>query len=85
LHVPNFTNTPFLGVNASGITVGFYIGADTFPHGVVYSFRNGKWLTVDDPDGIQGTTLNGINDQNQIVGFYVDGAGNTHGVPINGI
>lgn len=84
-HVPNFTNTQFLGVNASGIAVGFYIGADAFPHGVVYNANNGRWVIVNDPYGAMGTTLNGINDKNQIVGFYVDATGNTHGVLINGI
>jgi len=82
-HVPGFTTTQFLGVNASGIAVGFFIGSDKFPHGVVYNASNGKWMELDDKYGAQGTTLNGINDKNQIVGFYVDAAGNTHGVLIN--
>jgi hypothetical protein len=35
--------------------------------------------TVDDPKGIGTTTVNGVNDFGQLVGFYVDGAGNTDG------
>jgi hypothetical protein len=36
---------------------------------------------LNDPNGILGgTTLNGINDEGQIVGFYVDPADNTDGL-----
>jgi Cu/Zn superoxide dismutase len=39
-----------------------------------------SFLTVDDPNGIGATTINGINNAGTLVGFYVDGAGNTHGM-----
>ena len=35
--------------------------------------------TVDDPHGIGTTTINGVNNAGQLVGFYVDAAGNTDG------
>ena len=37
--------------------------------------------TVDDPHGVGTTTINGVNDNGQLVGFYVDAAGNTDGSP----
>lgn len=83
--VPGSMTTQFLGVNASGVAVGFYIGSDTLPHGVTYNPATGNWTRVNDPNGIQGTVLNGINDQGQIVGFYTDAAGNTHGMLVNGV
>jgi hypothetical protein len=37
-------------------------------------------LAFDDPNGIGTTTFNGVNDHGQIVGFYVNGQGNTIGL-----
>jgi hypothetical protein len=34
---------------------------------------------VDDPQGAGATTINGVNDQGDLVGFYTDGKGNTDG------
>jgi hypothetical protein len=34
---------------------------------------------VDDPHGAGTTTINGVNDFGQLVGFYVDANGNTDG------
>ena len=36
--------------------------------------------TVNDPNGANATTLNGVNDRGDVVGFYVDAAGNTDGM-----
>jgi hypothetical protein len=52
-------------------------------HGVIYTPSNGQWTQLDDPNGVQGTVLNGVNDKGQIVGFYTDAAGNTHGMLVN--
>ena len=46
-------------------------------HGFV--FQHGHFVTIDDPNGIGTTTVNGVNNAGQIVGFYVDSAGNTDG------
>ena len=43
------------------------------------SRRPSGYRTVDDPHGIGTTTINGVNDRGQLVGFYVDSAGNTDG------
>ena len=34
---------------------------------------------VDDPNGIGSTVVNGVNAAGELVGFYVDAAGNTDG------
>lgn len=39
---------------------------------------NGKFMTVDFPKA-SSTTLHGVNDEGDIVGFYTDAAGNTDG------
>ena len=39
----------------------------------------GGVFTTLDPTGSTATTINGINDQGRVVGFYVDAAGNTIG------
>ncbi len=36
--------------------------------------------TINDPNGIGATTLNGVNDRGELVGFYTDSAGNTDGL-----
>ena len=66
------------------MAVGFYADAQNIPHGLVYNSVNGEWTVVNDPAGVNGTVLNGINDKGQIVGFYTDGATNTHGILITG-
>lgn len=82
--VPGAAVTQLLGVNSNGITVGFYqMNANDITHGLTYNPANGVWNTLDNPNGIQGTVLNGLNDKGQIVGFYTDAAGNVHGQIIN--
>ena len=41
--------------------------------------HHARFHSIDDPKGIGTTTINGLNDKGQLVGFYVDGAGNTDG------
>jgi hypothetical protein len=36
--------------------------------------------TVDDPKGHTTTTIDGVNDRGELVGFYIDRAGNTDGM-----
>jgi hypothetical protein len=47
-------------------------------HGFTWTPQGG-FRSVDDPHGIGTTTINGVNDFGQLVGFYVDGNGNTDG------
>ncbi|HLX51461.1 MAG TPA: CHRD domain-containing protein, partial [Streptosporangiaceae bacterium] len=37
------------------------------------------WKSIDDPNGIGSTVVNGINKAGDLVGFYTDAAGNTDG------
>ena len=39
-------------------------------HGFVYRIENGHYQSIDDPDGIGSTIVNGINDEGQLVGFF---------------
>src|SRR5262249_301683 len=49
-------------------------------HGIVCNIATAACQNLDDPAGIGTTTLNGVNDKGQIVGFYVDGNDNTIGL-----
>jgi hypothetical protein len=56
------------------------VDANNVSHGLYYVPATGNWLRVDDPNGVQGTVINGLNNKNELVGFYTDGAGNVHGM-----
>ena len=71
-----------LGVNDRDEVVGTYTigsGGTATMHGFTWKPGQG-FSTVDDPQGIGTTTINGVNDAGNLVGFYVDGAGNTDGL-----
>jgi len=38
------------------------------------------WQSIDDPNGVGSTVVNGINTAGDLVGFYTDAAGNTDGM-----
>ena len=38
------------------------------------------WQSIDDPNGVGTTTVNGVNNTGKLVGFYTDAAGNTDGM-----
>lgn len=77
----NGTDTMLLGLNNNGYLVGSYVDGAGITNGLLYDTIMNVWQTIDDPnqsatpaDDITGTTVNGINDLNQLVGFYSDGA-----------
>jgi uncharacterized membrane protein len=72
------TSTMALGLNDKGQVVGVYMIGTTM-HGFVYNSTNGHFHSIDDPKGLGTTTINGINNLAQIVGFYVDSNGHTDG------
>jgi hypothetical protein len=76
---PGATTTQLLGLNNLGIAVGDEIAGGVM-HGLIYDSLTHTFQVLDDPNGMGTTTFNGINDHNSIVGFYVDGAGNTDGL-----
>lgn len=73
-------NTSFLGLNNEGEVVGSYVDQAGITNGFTFNYLTNTWTTVDDPNAspmaafdVTGTTINGVNDQGQIVGFYSDG------------
>lgn len=81
LNVPGASSTQAFGVNNGDEVVGSYTvgsGDDAASHGFVWSPGLG-FETVDDPNGIGTTTINGVNDRGAVVGFYTDAQGNTDG------
>ncbi len=83
---PGSTNTVFFGLNNKGQLVGDYVDATGLTNGLLYNVMTNTFTTVNDPNAsataafdVTGTTINGINDAGQLVGFYSDG---TH---VNGL
>ncbi len=81
VNAPGASETELLGLNDHGIAVGFDV-VKGVNHGIIYNSFTHSFTTLDDPHATApgGTTLNGINDLGQIVGFYVDSHGNTDGL-----
>jgi hypothetical protein len=81
---PNATSTMPFGVNDKDHIVGGYVDSGGKMHGfsLLSPLVHAKWTSIDDPNGVGTTTINGISNQGKMVGFYVDGAGNTDGMLI---
>ena len=78
---PGATTTNLLGVNNHGMAVGFDIDATMQMHGIVCDINtHGACQKLDHPNGVGTTTFNGVNDGSNIVGFYVNGEGQTIGL-----
>lgn len=84
---PGSTFTQFLGINNSDLIVGVYQDSAGNNHGFTFNELTSQWQTVDDPFAVpgagNGTTINGLNDKGQLVGFYVNAAGQTIGLLAN--
>jgi probable HAF family extracellular repeat protein len=74
LNFPESTATQALGLNNKGQVVGSYTDSSGNTHGFVYYVTTKKWQSIDDPDGVDMTTVNGINDNGVLVGFFGSGA-----------
>ncbi|HET6180577.1 MAG TPA: hypothetical protein VFE61_26905 [Candidatus Sulfotelmatobacter sp.] len=70
LDYPDSTGTQALGLNNNGIVVGFYTDAAGNTHGFTYNRTTKAWQSIDDPDGVGTTIVNGINDNGRLVGFF---------------
>jgi hypothetical protein len=82
LNVPGSSMTQAFGVNDRDEVVGVYqVGSDSSATMFGFTWSPGHgFQTVSDPRGVGATTINGVNDQGQLVGFYTDSAGNTDGL-----
>jgi probable HAF family extracellular repeat protein len=70
LDYPESTGTQALGLNNQGQVVGSWTDTSGNSHGFVYTVSSSSFESVDDPDGIGTTIVNGINDNGTLVGFY---------------
>ncbi len=65
------------GINDNGVVVGFYTDSQRAIHGFVYSGGTtgtgvaANYMTLDDPNGVNGTMAEGINKSGQIVGTFL--------------
>ncbi|MEO6990932.1 MAG: hypothetical protein ABI346_07550, partial [Candidatus Baltobacteraceae bacterium] len=69
---PASTNTTPFGINKSDQIVGAYVDGTGNTHGFLLSnpLRHARWQSIDDPNGVGTTLINGINDNDDLVGFY---------------
>ncbi|MGO9407170.1 MAG: hypothetical protein ACLP41_07780 [Acidimicrobiales bacterium] len=79
--VPNYPGSSsswISWVTGSGESGGVYYTTPTAAEGGPsdgYIYQNGRFTTIEDPDGPYGIQLDGANDVGVIVGFYSDGSG----------
>ena len=81
LRVPGATMTEALGVNDNGEVVGAYRigrGGGAITRGFTWTRERG-FATVTGPDGAVSTTISGVNNAGDLVGYYVS-RGGTHGL-----
>lgn len=75
-NVPNLVLTQFLSINDNSQAVGYYQTNDGSQHGFIYNTNTNTYSFLDDPNaatsGVSITQITGINDSNEIAGFYVD-------------
>ncbi len=82
-------NTMAFGLNNEDQVVGSYVNAQGNTEGFVYNWVTNTWETVNDPNvngntsfNVEGTTVNGINDKGQLVGFYADNVNGFLATPV---
>ena len=78
-------STQFLGMNDSAAVVGTYQDASGNWHGLIATnllttSKQRNWYSIDEPDSNQtNTVISGINNSNDICGWYTGSDGVTHG------
>jgi hypothetical protein len=77
LDFPGSIFTQALGLNNVNEVVGSYQDNAGASHGFVYNTVTKKYQSVDDPNGIGTTVVNGTNDKHQLVGFWGTNPNNT--------
>jgi hypothetical protein len=82
LTFPGASATQAFGINNLGEVAGTYMtgsGKSAESFGFTWT-RGGGFRSVTDPLGRGTTTINGVNDAGDLVGFYTGPAGRTHGL-----
>ncbi len=77
LDYPQSTATSAFGINSNGIVVGAYTDSSTLTHGFTYNITTKAWVSIDDPNGVGTTVVNGINNAGTLVGFWGTSPNNT--------
>lgn len=71
LDYPGAIFTQATGENNHGLVAGTYQDSSGAFHGFVYNTNTGTYTSVDDPNGIGVTFVNGINDKGMLAGFTI--------------
>jgi hypothetical protein len=81
---PSGSNTQPFGINNADQIVGSYQDGSGVMHGFLLSqpLTHAQWTSIDDPNGIGSTVVNGLNNKGDMVGFYTDAANNVDGMLI---
>ncbi len=83
--------THVTGIDNFGDIVGYYYDGNSQAHGFTYtgsftSINGSAFTTLDDPFGVNGTFITGVNNIGDIVGTYLDANFDLHGfIDKNGI
>jgi hypothetical protein len=80
---PGGSDTQAFGINDHDEIVGTYLDGAGVLHGFTLKSPLGpvsRWQTIDDPNGVGSTVVNGVNNTGDLAGFYTDAAGNTDGM-----
>jgi hypothetical protein len=76
--------TQLLSINGRSQIAGYYQTTDNSQYGLVYDVADGTYVFLDEPqaapfNGVQTTQITGIDDANELAGFYIDATGAQHG------
>jgi hypothetical protein len=76
--------TQFLGINDENKAVGYYETDNGSQYGFLFDLKSQSYTYLDAPQAapvndVQITQITGINDANQLSGFYIDAGGVQHG------
>jgi hypothetical protein len=76
--------TQFLSINDHDQLAGYYQTTDGSQYGFVYDLASHNYIFLDHPmaapvKGVQITQITGINDSDELAGFYIDAGGTQHG------
>ena len=78
---PNAMSTEPFGINEKDEIVGTYTDAAGGTHGFTLTnpLKKPVWQTIDDPNGVGQTFVNGVNTKGDLVGFWMPSGTTSHG------